>query len=115
MKEQPTVTVAHPTVRMSPRPALSAFLCVLVASWATSAAALDRQGAIEVAKRQVGDKCSSATPCTFDAKTENRKWQVRVEFTKRSSPQDKPLPYPGGHAIFIIDQNGKVVGRVEGR
>jgi hypothetical protein len=109
------VTAARRTVRTPPRPALSTFLCALVASWATSAAALDRQGAIEVAKRQVGNRCSSATPCTFDAKAENRKWHVRVEFTKRSSPQDKPLPYPGGHAIFIIDQNGKVVGRVESK
>lgn len=86
-----------------------------MASWATATLALDRQGAIEVAKRQVSGKCSSATPCTFDAKAENKKWVVRVEFTKRSSPQDKPLPYPGGHAIFIIDQGGKVVGRVEGK
>lgn len=105
----------RPTRRGLPYPPLSTFLCALAASWATGAVALDRQGAIDVAKRQVGGKCSTATPCTFDAKTENRKWHVRVEFTKRSSPQDKPLPYPGGHAIFIIDQNGKVVGRVESK
>jgi len=36
-----------------------------------------------------------------------------VEFTKRNSPQDKPFSYPGGHAIFMIDQSGKVVGRIE--
>jgi len=100
---------------MSPHAARSAFLSMLMALWAAGALALDRQGAIEVAKRQVSGKCSSATPCTFDAKTENNKWVVRVEFTKRSSPQDKPLPYLGGHAIFIIDQGGKVVGRVEGK
>jgi len=55
------------------------------------------------------------TPCTFTAKIENKKWHVRVEFTKRNSPQDKPFSYPGGHAIFMIDQSGKVVGRIEGK
>lgn len=100
---------------MTGQPALVACIAVLMASWAPGAAALDRQGAIDVAKRQVGSKCSAATPCTFTATAENKKWVVRVEFTKRSSPQDKPLPYPGGHAIFMIDQGGKVVGRVEGR
>jgi hypothetical protein len=51
--------------------------------------------------------------CTFNAKVENNKWYVRVEFTHGDSPQDKPPPRPGSHAIFIIDQNGKVVGRIE--
>jgi len=94
--------------------ALNACLAALIATWASHAAALDRVGAIDVAKRHVGSKCSPVTPCTFTAKTENNKWYVRVEFTKRNSPQDKPLPYPGGHAIFIMDQSGKVVGRIEG-
>jgi len=92
---------------------LTAFMAVFLASWASCAAALDRGGAIDVARRQVGNKCSSATPCTFTAKTENKKWYVRVEFTKRNSPQEKPTSYPGGHAIFMIDQSGKVVGRIE--
>lgn len=100
---------------MTGQPARIAFLALLMAAWTPGAAALDRQGAIDVAKRQVGGKCSAATPCTFTAKSENRKWTVRVEFTKRNSPQDKPIAYPGGHAIFIIDQSGKVVGRVEGK
>jgi hypothetical protein len=95
--------------------ALAAFLAVLIAAWAPCAAALDRHGAIDVAGRQVSDRCSSVTPCTFSAKTENNKWYVRVEFTKRNSPQDKPSPYPGGHAIFMIDQSGKVLGRIEGK
>jgi hypothetical protein len=77
-------------------------LSLVLAAWALSAAALDRDGAIEAAKRQVKTKCTSATPCTFTAKAEKDKWYVRVE-------------YPGGHAIFIFDQTGKVVGRVEGK
>lgn len=91
----------------------TAFIAALAVTWASSAAALDREGAIEAAKRQVGSKCSPATPCTFTAKPEENKWHVRVEFTKRKSPRDKPLPYPGGHAVYIIDQSGRVVGRVE--
>jgi len=74
------------------------------ASWAPCAAALDRDGAIEVAKRQVKGKCDSTTPCTFTATIAEGKWHVRVDF-----------PKPGRHAIFIIDQGGKVVGRLEGK
>jgi len=95
------------------RTAIAAFLAVLIASWAPCAAALDREGAIDVAKRQVKSKCRSATLCTFNAKVEKNKWYVRVEFTKGDSPQDQPPPRPGSHAIFIIDQGGKVVGRIE--
>jgi hypothetical protein len=87
---------------------------LILAAWALSAAALDRAGAIEAAKRQVKSRCTATTPCKFDAKAEKDKWYVRVEFTKRNSPQDKPSSYPGGHAIYIFDQSGKVVGRMEG-
>lgn len=86
---------------------------MLIASWASCAAALDREGAIDVAKRQVRSKCRSVALCTFNAKVENNKWYVRVEFTKGDPTQDKSPPRPGSHAIFIIDQNGKVVGRIE--
>ena len=82
----------------------TAVVAAVFASWAPWAAALDRDGAIEVAKRQVKGKCDSATPCTFTATTAEGKWHVRVDFTK-----------PGRHAIFIIDQGGKVVGRLEGK
>jgi hypothetical protein len=86
-----------------------------MAAWAPCAAALDSQGAIDVAKRQVRSKCKSVTLCTFTAKVEKDKWYVRVEFTKGDSPQDKPLSDSGGHAIFIIDQGGRVVGRIESK
>ena len=89
-------------------------LGVSLAAWALSAAALDRDGALEAAKRQVKTKCTPATPCTFTAKAEKDKWYVRVEFTKRDSSQEKAVPYPGGHAIFIFDQTGKLVGRIAG-
>ena len=75
-----------------------------VAFWAPCAAALDRDGAIEAAKRQVKGKCDSTTPCTFTVTTAEGKWHVRVDF-----------PKPGRHAIFIIDQSGRVVGRLEGK
>jgi hypothetical protein len=89
-------------------------MAAVLASWTLCAAALDREAAIDVAKRQVKNKCSSTAPCVFTAKAEKDKWYVRVDFTKRNSPQGKPVPYPGGQAIFIIDQSGKVVGRLEG-
>jgi len=98
---------------MSKRAALSLMVWV-VASLPLYAIALDREGAIEAAKRQTKAKCGSRTPCRFDAKMENNKWFVRVEYPRQSSPQEKASPHTGGHAIFIFDQTGKLVGRMEG-
>ena len=86
----------------------------VLASWVLSASALDRTGAIDAAKRQVKDRCTTETPCTFDAKAQEGNWHVRVQFTKRNSPRDKAYSYRGGHAIFIVNQSGKVIGRMEG-
>lgn len=77
-------------------------MAVVLGSWALYAAALDREGAVDAAKRQLKSKCASATACTFTAKAESGKWYVRVEFTS-------------GHAILIFDQTGKLVGRVQGK
>jgi len=99
---------------MAANSALIFSVAVVSGSWVLSAAALDRDGAIDAAKRQVKNRCTTATPCTFTAKPEKDKWHVRVEFTKRNSPQEKPFAYPGGHAIFIFDATGKLIGRVEG-
>ena len=77
-------------------------MLLVLAGWVVSAAALDRDGAIEAAKRQVKGKCTSEAPCKFTAKAEKDKWQVHVE-------------YPGGQSIFIINQTGKVIGRIEGK
>ena len=96
---------------MARRAGVSLMMLVL-ASLPLHALALDREGAIEAAKRQTKAKCGSFTPCTFSAKQENNKWFVRVEFTKRKSLEEKATP--GGHAIFIFDQTGKLVGRMEG-
>jgi hypothetical protein len=95
--------------------AVTSLVTVVLGCWTVAAAALDRDGAIEAAKREVKDKCAPETPCKFTATAERGQWQVRVEFTKRRSPEEKPLPYPGGHAIFIINQTGKVVGRIAGK
>ncbi len=84
-------------------------MAVVSGLWFGSAAALDRNGAIDAAKRQVKDRCTAATFCTFTAKQERDKWHVRVDFTKRDSPQEKS----GGHVIFILDATGRVIGRVE--
>ena len=84
-----------------------------VISWAPPASALDRVRAIEVAKQQVGDKCSADAACTFTAKVEEGKWHVRVDFPKDAATKGKPGFR--GHTIFIINQAGRVVGRVEGK
>ena len=90
-------------------------LTLILVAWVSSASALDRVGAIDVAKRQVEGRCSTTTPCTFDATAHEGNWHVRVQFTKRNSPQEKAVPYPGGHAVFVINQTGKVIGRMEGK
>jgi hypothetical protein len=87
---------------MAARRALVLPIAVVLGSWAPYAAALDREGAVDAAKRQLKSKCTPATPCTFSAKAEGAKWYVRVEFN-------------GRHAILIFDQTGKLVGRVDGK
>jgi hypothetical protein len=42
-------------------------------------------------------------------------WHVRVQFTKRKAPEEKPSPYSAGHAVFIVNQTGKIIGRMEGK
>lgn len=81
-----------------------AFILVL-ACWALPAAALDRAGAIEAAKREMKGSCTAETPCKFSADVQEGKWHVRVEFEKRNSPA----------AILIFNQAGRVVGRVQGK
>jgi hypothetical protein len=80
-------------------------------AWASSAAALDRAGAIEAAKREVADKCKGEAACVFTAKAEGSQWHVRVDFPK--APQAKASHRD--HAIFIIGPTGRIVGRVEGK
>ena len=93
---------------------LKAGVAVIFASWALCAAALDRAGAVDAARRQVTKRCTAMTPCIYSAKPEENKWYVRVQFTKRKSPLEEPFTYPGGQAMFIVNQSGKVVGRIEG-
>lgn len=98
---------------MQPNRALILSMVVVSGLWVVPAAALDRNGAIDAAKRQVKDRCTAATFCTFTAKQEKDKWHVRVDFTKGNSPQEKPGAASGGHVIFIFDATGRVIGRVE--
>lgn len=80
---------------------------VVMAGWASCVHALDRAGAIEVAKKQVRGQCGPGTYCTFDAKLESNQWHVRVEVEKPDAPRKT--------AIFVIDQSGRIVGRIEGK
>ena len=84
---------------------------VALAAWADPAAALDRVGAIEVAKREAGEKCKVDAACTFTAKAEGKQWHVRVDFPKAA----KAKASHRDHAIYIIGPTGKIVGRVEGK
>jgi hypothetical protein len=81
----------------------SRWLAFITVAWVSYANALDRAGAIEIAKRQVRGQCGPGTMCTFDATLHDNKWHVRVGVENR-----KP-------AIFVIDQSGRIVGRIEGK
>jgi len=80
-------------------------------AWTPSAAALDRVRAIEVAKKEVGDKCKADAACTFTAKAEGNKWHVRVDFPRAA----KSKASHRDHAIFILGPTGRIVGRIEGK
>ena len=83
----------------------------LALAWAVPAAALDRAGALEVARKEAGEKCKGDKVCTFTAKAEGKQWHVRVDFPKAA----KAKPSNRDHAIYIIGPTGKIVGRVEGK
>jgi hypothetical protein len=74
----------------------------------------DAKAAIIAGKKIVATECPRETPCTFHAKPDGANWEVFVQFTKRNSPTDEPRPYPGGHAILVIDKDGKLVRRLDG-
>ena len=93
------------------RRALLVLAVATALAWTIPAAALDRTGAIEAAKKEAGDKCKGETPCTFTAKAEGKQWHVRVDFPKAA----KAKASHKDHAIYIIGPTGKIVGRVEGK
>jgi hypothetical protein len=97
---------------MNRRRAMVTLAIAGLCGWALPAAALDRVGAIEVAKREAGPRCSADAACTFTAKVEEGKWHVRVDFPRDKTPQKAKL---SGHTIYIINQTGKIVGRVESK
>jgi hypothetical protein len=90
---------------------IGAALIVASCAWTPSAAALDRVRAIEVARKEVGDKCKADTACTFTAKAEGKQWHVRVDFPRAARSKASHRD----HAIFIIGPTGKIVGRIEGK
>lgn len=96
---------------MSVSRAIGIALIAASCAWTPSASALDRVGAIEAAKKEVADKCSPSTTCTFTAKAEGKQWHVRVDFPRAARSKASHRD----HAIFIIGPNGKIVGRIEGK
>ena len=91
--------------------AIRAAVVVAACAWTPSAAALDRVRAIEVAKKEVGDRCKADAACTFTAKAEGNKWHVRVDFPRAA----KSKATHRDHAIFILGPTGRIVGRIEGK
>ena len=86
---------------------------VLGASWfaispITSAAEFTETNAIDVVKAATASTCTDTTPCSFQAQRTNGRWTVIVEHTKRSSPDDPPVPYKGNREVFVLS-DGKIV------
>ena len=88
-------------------------ILAVLCAWAPAALALDRAKAIEVAKKEAGERCAGDAACTFTAKVEEGKWHVRVDFPKGAPSKSKSKFR--GHTIYIINQSGRIVGRVEGK
>ena len=75
---------------------------------------LTQAQAIGLAKTASAKECSEATPCTYTAHREGTRWYVQVLFTKRNSPDEPALTYPGGHEIIVVDDHGKIVETMPG-
>jgi hypothetical protein len=89
-------------------------LVVCVCSEAGSAPVTDEASAIAAAKKYTKAQCTVQKPCTYRPRREGSNWNVWVEFTKRSSPTEKPQPYHGGHVILYFDAEGHLVRRIQG-
>ena len=90
---------------------IGAALIAASCAWIPSAEALDRVGAIDVARKEVGEKCKADAACTFTAKAEGKQWHVRVDFPRAARAKRSHRD----HAIFIIGPTGRIVGRIEGK
>jgi hypothetical protein len=88
-------------------------LLCLLGSAVAAEPVVDEASAIAAAKRYTKGQCTE-TPCSFKPRREGSRWNVWVEFTKRSAPGKKPLPYPGGHVILYFDREGNLVRRIAG-
>jgi hypothetical protein len=86
---------------------------VLLASVACSSELTQAQ-AISIAKTASAKDCPEATPCRYDARRDGTRWYVHVQFTKRNSPDEPALPYPGGHETIVVDDHGKIVETMPG-
>ena len=69
--------------------------------------------AIEAAQRYLKSRCTPQTPCTFKPEREGNQWRVWVQLTKRKSPNEAPMPYPGGTVILFFDAAGSLIRRLE--
>jgi hypothetical protein len=80
-------------------------LLAALCAWASPAAALDRAKAIEVAKKEAGERCAGDAACTFTAKVEEGKWHCARRLSEGHVGQvedEFSRPYD-----LIINQTGK--------
>ena len=96
---------------MNPSRTIAAVVIAASCAWIPPAAALDRVRAIDVAKKEVGDRCKGDAACTFTAKAEGNKWHVRVDFPRKAGTKATHRD----HSIFILGPTGRIVGRIEGK
>jgi len=80
----------------------------------SSASEVTEAQAISVAKTATARQCPEVTPRTYYARREGKRWLVLVQFTMRNSPELVPFPYPGGHEIIVVDDDGKIVETMPG-
>jgi len=78
------------------------------------ASELTEADAIGIAKAATVKGCTVDTPCKYYARRDGTRWYVQVQFTKRNSPAEPALPYPGGHEVLVLDKHGKILQTLAG-
>ena len=107
------VWTVHLTTRLRALAGIATVLASVMAVAAESTRVTDEASAIAAAKRYTKARCNTETPCEFRARREGKRWNVLVEFTKRSRPNEVAQRYPGGHVLLYFNEQGQLERRVE--
>lgn len=76
---------------------------------------IDKTEATEIVKRYITDRGGQADPGIYRAKREGDRWWVGVEWIIGYEADGTPLHTRGGHVLFEIDEEGRVVRCYPGR